>query len=102
MSVPVAMAVGASHTGKPCRILPAQCAAFLGCHATLPSIWTDKNSPFQVLVSVELALWSILHDMAAIGCPLPLDSKWVWGGDRRQEQKPGPQVNWHSLGKDEG
>ena len=24
--------------------------------------------------------------MAAIGCPLPVDSKWVWGGDRRQQQ----------------
>lgn len=37
-------------------------------------------------------MWSILHDMAAIGCPLPVDSKWVWGGDRRQqERRPGPQ-----------
>ena len=40
----------------------------------------------QVLVSVELSLWSIFHDMAAIGCPLPADSKWVWGGDRRNQR----------------
>ena len=41
----------------------------------------------QVLVSVELCLWSIFHDMAAIGCPLPADSKWVWGGDKSGSRK---------------
>ena len=37
-------------------------------------------------MSVELSLWSIFHDMAAIGCPLPADSKWVWGGDKRNQR----------------
>lgn len=56
---------------------PVPTLTFPGFLEALRLLAEDMVGHPQILASVELALWTILHDVAVLQCPLPINQKWV-------------------------